>query len=168
MPLQFPRASATILDSAAARFLARYEMRWEWLQPQDDSALNRLLESQLPPAVEEGLQNAMRSIDERMNALAAAVPLLDPTLEGAVRSTLGKMHHDLKALHSKIIHAAKRRDETLRRQFTHARAQAFPGGQPQERAIAFVSFLARFGPLLIDRLAEDVPLDFGHHWVVTL
>lgn len=168
MPLYYPRASATILDSSAARFLARYEMPWEWLQPQDDSALNRLLESQLPPTVEEALRNAAHAIDERMNALTAAVPLLDPTLEGAVRSTLGKMHHDLKTLHSKIIHAAKRRDETLRRQFTRVRAQAFPGGQPQERAIAFVSFLARFGPALIDRLAEDVPLDFGHHWVVTL
>jgi bacillithiol biosynthesis cysteine-adding enzyme BshC len=168
MPLYYPRASATILDSAAARFLVRYELPLESLQPQDDSALNRLLESQLPPTVEQSLQEAERAVDERMSALASAVPALDPTLEGAVRSTLGKMQHDLKTLHSKIIQAAKRRDETLRRQFERVRAQAFPGGQPQERAIGFVSFLARFGPALVDRLAEDLPLDLHHHWVVTL
>ena len=168
MPLHYPRASATLLDSAAARFLARYDMPLESLHPQDESALNRLLESQLPPTVEQSLYKATRAVEERMSALASAVPALDPTLEGAVRSTLGKMQHDLNTLHSKIIQAAKRRDETLRRQFERVRAQAFPGGQPQERGIGFVSFLARSGPALVDRLAEALPLDLHHHWVVTL
>jgi bacillithiol biosynthesis cysteine-adding enzyme BshC len=168
MPLYYPRASATVLDSAAARFLSRYELPLESLQPQDDGALNRLLESQLPPSVEGALEEALRAVDERMSTLASAVPALDPTLEGAVRSTLGKMQHDLKALHSKIIHAAKRRDETLRRQFDRARAQAFPGGHPQERTVGFVSFLARYGPSLVDRLDDELPLDLGHHWVFTL
>jgi len=40
------------------------------------------------------------------------VPALDPTLEGAVKSTLGRMQHDLATLHGKIIQAAKRRDDT--------------------------------------------------------
>lgn len=168
MPLYYPRASATLLDSAAARFLVRYDTPLESLHPRDDSALNRLLELQLPPTVDQSLHGATQAVEERMNALATAVLALDPTLEGAVRSTLGKMQHDLKALHSKIIQAAKRRDETLRRQFERVRAQAFPGGQPQERAIGFVSFLARSGPTLIDRLAEELPLDLHHHWVVTL
>jgi bacillithiol biosynthesis cysteine-adding enzyme BshC len=168
MPLHYPRASATLLDSAAARFLVRYNMPLESLHPQDDSALNRLLESQLPPSVEQSLHEATRAVEERMAALASAVPALDPTLAGAVRSTLGKMQHDLKTLHSKIIQAAKRRDQTLRRQFERVRAQAFPGGHPQERVIGFVSFLARSGPELVDRLAQDLPPDLHHHWVVTL
>jgi len=168
MPLYYPRVSATLLDSAAARFLLRYDLPLESLQPQDEAALNRLLEAQLPPTIEHSLEEAVAAVESRMNALAASVPALDPTLEGAVRSTLGKMQHELKTLRSKIIHAAKRRDETLRRQFDHVHAQAFPGGHPQERVIGFVSFLARFGPSLVDRLAEDLPLDLYHHWVVTL
>ena len=63
-----------------------------------------------------------------------AVPAIDPTLEGAARSTLGKIQHDMQALRGKILQAAKRRDETLRRQFTSVRTQAFPDGAPQERA----------------------------------
>ena len=66
------------------------------------------------------------------------MPALDPTLEGAARSTLGRMQHDLKTLHNKMIQAAKRRDETLRRQFMQARALAFPNGHAQERTIGFV------------------------------
>ena len=65
-------------------------------------------------------------------------------------------------------HAAKRRDETLRRQFMHARALAFPGGHAQERTIGFVSFLNQYGPALVDRLDEELPLDLGHHWIVAI
>ena len=78
------------------------------------------------------------------------------------------MHHDLATLHSKMISAAKRRDETLRRQFTRTRALAFPGGHAQERTIGFVSFLNQYGPALVDRLHDELPLDTGHHWVLTI
>jgi uncharacterized protein YllA (UPF0747 family) len=49
-----------------------------------------------------------------------------------------------------------------------ARAQAFPDGHPQERTIGFVYFLNRYGPALVDRLREELPLDLGQHWVVTI
>jgi uncharacterized protein YllA (UPF0747 family) len=79
------------------------------------------------------------------------------------------MQDDIKKLQGKILQAAKRKDETLRRQFTRAQAQAFPGGHPQERAIGFVSFLNRVGPTLIDRLRNDLPLtEFGQHSLLTL
>jgi bacillithiol biosynthesis cysteine-adding enzyme BshC len=112
MPLMYPRATATLLDSAAARFLTRYALPLEALQPQDEAALNHLLEAQLPPSVERSLQDVQRVVAERMEAVIAAVPTIDPTLEGAAASTLGRMQHDLHTLHAKIIQAAKRRHET--------------------------------------------------------
>jgi uncharacterized protein YllA (UPF0747 family) len=78
------------------------------------------------------------------------------------------MEHDLKTLEGKVIQAAKRRDETMRRQFTRAQALAFPGGHFQERTLGVVFFLNRYGPALVERLLEDLPLDMGQHWVVTL
>ncbi|HSP90165.1 MAG TPA: bacillithiol biosynthesis BshC, partial [Vicinamibacterales bacterium] len=60
------------------------------------------------------------------------------------------------------------RDETLRRQFTRTRAQAFPGGHAQERTIGFVSFLHRYGPGLVDHLVGALPVDADAHWVVTV
>jgi uncharacterized protein YllA (UPF0747 family) len=103
-----------------------------------------------------------------MMALAGEVPRIDPTLEGAARSTMGRMQDDLKKLHSKIVQAAKRKDDTLRRQFRRAQAQAFPMGQPQERGIGFAYFLGKYGTTLIDRLSDGVPLDMGTHWVISI
>ena len=63
-----------------------------------------------------------------MARLIQAMPVARPDAARAPRkSTLGRMQHDLQTLHGKMIQAAKRRDETLRRQFMRARALAFPG-----------------------------------------
>lgn len=168
MPLMYQRATATLADSATLRFLNRYELPLTALRAQDEAALNHLLESQLPPTVEQSLTAVSAVIDERMAAVSAAVPQIDPTLEGAVKSTLGKLQHEVHSLHNKVIQAAKRRDETLRRQFQRAQALTFPQGHPQEREVGFVWFLNRYGPALVDRLIDELPLEMGHHWVLTI
>jgi bacillithiol biosynthesis cysteine-adding enzyme BshC len=168
MPLMYQRASATLADSATLRFLSKYDLPITALRAQDESTLNQLLESQLPPTVEQSLHAVASLIEERMAAVAAAVPQIDPTLEGAAKSTLGKLQHEVQALHNKVIQAAKRRDETLRRQFQRAQALTFPQGHPQEREVGFVWFLNRYGPALVDRLMEELPLAMGHHHVLTI
>jgi bacillithiol biosynthesis cysteine-adding enzyme BshC len=168
MPLMYQRGSATIVDSATMRFLSKYELPFEMLQRPDEAALNQLLQDQLPPTVDQALQRASGEVEQRMAGVAAAVSLIDPTLEGAVQSTLTRMQHDLRTLHNKVIQAAKRRDDTLRRQFQHAQALSFPGGHPQEREVGVVWFLNRYGPALVDRLLDDLPLDMGRHWLLTL
>ena len=168
MPLMFPRTTATLLDSGATRFLTKYGVAFEELQTPGESTLNRLLEAQLPPQVEESLRDAAARTHDAMSRVMDALPLLDPTLEGAARTTLGKMEHELRSLHTKVIHAAKKRHETLRRQFARAQAQAFPEGRPQERTLAVVYFLNKYGPGLVDLLLDELPVDLGHHWLVTL
>ena len=168
MPLMYQRATATLADSATVRFLTKYALPLTALRAQDEAALNHLLESLLPPTVEQSLAAAASEIDQRMAAVAAAVPQIDPTLEGAVKSTRGKLQHEVQSLHNKVIQAAKRRDETLRRQFQRAQALTFPEGHPQERAVGFVWFLNRYGPALVDRLIDELPLEMGHHWILTI
>jgi bacillithiol biosynthesis cysteine-adding enzyme BshC len=168
MPLIYPRASVTLLDSGSSRFMAKYQFPFEAFRAQDEAALNRLLESQLPATVEASLHEAEAAVRQRMERVIDSVAQIDPTLSGAGRTTLGRMEHDLRTLHTKIIHAAKRRDETLRRQFARARAQAFPGGHPQERTLGLPFFLNRYGWGLISRLETDLPLETGKHWVLTI
>jgi bacillithiol synthase len=167
-PLMVPRATITLLDSAAAKFLAKYELPLEALQPDNEAALNHLLEHQIPKSVEEAFDEISRAVDSGMGRLHDAVPAIDATLADATQHALGRMRHDLHSLHEKIIRAQKRRDETLRRQFARTRAQAFPEGHPQERSVGFVYFLNRYGPALIDRLHDELPLDLGSHWILTI
>jgi bacillithiol synthase len=168
MPLMYPRATATLVDSATARFLGKYDVPLEEFQRQDESALNRLLGSQLPQSVEQAIKEAEDALRRAMERVIETMPAVDPTLAGAARTTLAKMEHDLRALQNKMIQAAKRRDETLRRQFIRAQAQIFPLGQAQERTLGVVYFLNRYGPAVIDRLLSELPLELGQHWVITI
>jgi uncharacterized protein YllA (UPF0747 family) len=168
MPLMYQRATATLADSATVRFLTRSELPLETLREPGEKVLNEFLEQHLPPTVEQSLTSVSTLIEERMQHLLGAVTPIDPTLEGAVKSTLGKLQHDLQTLHNKVIQAAKRKDETLRRQFQRAQALTFPQGHPQEREIGFVWFLNRYGPALVDRLFDELPLEMGHHWILTI
>ena len=168
MPLIRLRGSATILDTNAMRFLTRHDLPVEQLRAQDEAALNALLASQLPPVVETTFEQATRAIEEQLLNVAHMVTGIDATLEGAAGSTLTRMQDDLRKLQGKVIQAAKRKDDTLRRQFTHAQAQAFPDGHPQEREVACVYFLAKYGPALLDRLSEVMPGDGGTHYVLTI
>jgi bacillithiol synthase len=168
MPLMYPRTTATLIDSATARFLSRYDVPLADFQARDDAALNRLLHSQLPPEVDRSIKDAVEAIHTAMDHVADAVQSVDPTLAGAAKTTIGKMEHDLRSLEGKVIQAAKRRDDTLRRQFARAQAQIFPDGHLQERTLAVVFFVNRYGPALVDRLLQELPLSMGQHWVVTL
>lgn len=168
MPLIVPRATGTILDSASLRFLARTSLPLRELQAQDEHVLNGWLESQLPPTLEQALHGLEHALDDRMAALLAAVPALDPTLEGAVKSSQGRIAHELQGLHAKVITAAKRRHDTLRRQFAHAQHLAFPGGHQQERVLCLAWYMNRFGPALVPRLYECLPVEGGKHWLLQI
>jgi bacillithiol synthase len=168
MPLIYPRATATLLDSAASRFLNKYQFPLEALQPQDEGGLNELLKTQIPPDVDTAFAAAGAAVDGQMQRVVDALLTLDPTLEGAARNTTGRMRHDLENLHGKTIQAAKRKNDTLRRQFLRTRALAFPNGHPQERTVGFVWFLNQYGPALVERLWDALPVEMGQHWVITV
>ena len=78
--------SATILDSASATFLAKHDLPLEALQARDEAALNRLLAQSLP-AVGRSRAAARRTTpsSDRWRRSIAAVPAIDPTLEGAAQ-----------------------------------------------------------------------------------
>jgi bacillithiol biosynthesis cysteine-adding enzyme BshC len=167
-PLLHSRVSVTLLDSAAARFLDRSRLPLEALHAQDESALNRFLEAQLPPDLERAISELEREVGDRADVIRTTATGVDPTLAGAVDTTVDRIRDTLASLQSKIIQAAKRKDETLRRQFTRTRVLAFPDGDPQERGLTVPFFINRYGLTLGDRLIATLPLETDRHYVVSL
>lgn len=165
-PLLVSRASATALDSAAFRFLDKNALPFESLQAQDESALNRLLEGLLPATVEARFEETEYQTAQQAARLKDAVIAVDPTLAGAVDTTVDRIRETLKTLHNKIIQAAKKKDETLRRQFIRTRNLAFPEGTPQERLLGVVFFINRYGFGLSSRLLDGLPAAPDAHYLI--
>lgn len=167
-PLVYPRASATIMDAASLRFLAKQDMPFAALARPDESALNRVIEARLPSGVKTTIAGATEAVRERWSALIAEAPQVDPTLEGAARASLARVERELETLEWKVVRAVKRRESTLRRQFTHAQALAFPGGVPQERVLGVAYFANQYGSALVDKLIAELPTEMGSHWIVAI
>lgn len=168
MPLIVPRATGTLLDAPAARFLQRHDLPLPALRAQDEHALNALLEAQLPASVEQALTDTELTVRERLERLRAAVPAVDPTLDGAVQSMAGRLDHEMRSLRAKVIQASKRRHDTLRRQFIRTQSLTFPGGHAQERTICVAWFMNRYGPALVPRLYEVLRTEPGRHWLLQI
>lgn len=167
-PLLYPRASASIMDGRSLRFMERYAMAMASLTQPDESALNRLVESQLPEDARNSLVDAAEVTADRWGALLSSIPQIDPTLEGAVRGSLKRLQHEIETLQWKTLRAVKRRESDMRRQFRHAQQLAFPRGKPQERVLGVVHFANAYGPALVDKLVAELPTEMGSHWVVSI
>jgi uncharacterized protein YllA (UPF0747 family) len=128
--------------------------------------LNRLLKDLLPPSVEQQFEETEVQTMQQTARLRDAVVLVDPTLAGAVDTTIDRINETLRTLRGKIVQAAKKKDETLRRQFIRTRNLTFPEGAPQERQLSVAFFVNRYGPALSSRLLEGLPCDGDAHYLL--
>lgn len=167
-PILLPRVSVTFIDSSADRFLERHHLSLDALCMEEETALSRLVERALPTDVEAAFRAMQDAVNEHGRSVKDAIVTLDPTLTGAVDTTIDRMRDTLQSLHGKIVQATKRNDDTLRRQFKRTYALVYPGGAPQERTLGVVFFLNRYGPELVSQLLEALPLDTDQHYVLTL
>jgi uncharacterized protein YllA (UPF0747 family) len=76
------------------------------------------------------------------------------------------MRETVKHLQSKILQAAKRKDDTVRRQFIRTQALLFPHGHAQERFLNVAFFINRYGPDLGARLIEALPPAADRHYIL--
>ena len=100
MPLMYQRATATLLDSNAMRFLTRQTAARIAARAGRSGAERSCSRPQLPPSVEASLDEAVRAVGERMERLSRRGHCSSiPHSKGAARSALGRMQDDLKKLH---------------------------------------------------------------------
>ena len=166
-PLIHPRLSATLLDASAARFLTRYGLSVADLHADHESILRKLVARELPPGLEDIFVSAERALIEQVAGLRPVVAQVDQTLAGAVDTSIAHVRQVLVNLQGKAFQAAKRKNETLRRQLDRTQTLVFPGRVPQERGLSALTFLNRHGLALRDRLLELDPFSAGRHHVLT-
>ena len=163
MPLIVPRASITVVEKPAAKFLHRHKLKFGDLRADDESVLNDILKGLAPPELDEDLARARACIKEITQTLESDLATVDPTLASTARSTRGKLLHHLEELESKARRAIKKKNDTLRRQFFAARTSLYPNFDLQERRLSPVQYLAKYGWHLPDMVRESFDLEKPGH-----
>jgi bacillithiol synthase len=161
-----PRFSATLVEPKADRLLERYELTLRDLF--HDSLRERLAARTLPPELQSAFDDAKVNVERSLSAIREALSKLDPTLVDAAHRAGSKMQHQLEHLRASAARAELRQTELLSRHAEVITSMLYPNKSLQEREVAGVYFLAKYGNDLLEQLYSSVHTDCLDHQVVHL
>ncbi|HEY4131280.1 MAG TPA: bacillithiol biosynthesis BshC, partial [Gemmatimonadaceae bacterium] len=148
-PLVAPRWSMTILEPRVQRILNELGVSAESLAD-PHTAETQLARARMEPETADALRGLRDGLQVQVDRLAAANHgVVAPTVLDGLRN---EMAHRLDRLERRFVSGVKRRETDLMRQVATARGSLYPHGSRQERKLAFVPFLARYGSPLVERM----------------
>ena len=163
-----PRLSATLMEPKAASLLERYGLRLTDVFEGPERLREALAERALPADLKAAFDAAEKSLEQCLTRIVTSLEHLDPTLVDAAQNAGSKMHYQLDRLQGKAARAELLRNEVLDRHASLLNNVLFPQKNLQEREIAGVSFLARQGMELLERLHQATNGSCPDHQVVYL
>jgi bacillithiol biosynthesis cysteine-adding enzyme BshC len=163
-----PRFSATLLEPKTERILNRYKLGLPDVF-QGPEKLRELIASQsLPADLQSRFEDAYASVEKSMINLRESIGHLDSTLIGAADGTRTAMWHQINRLHMRTARAELFRNDVISRHADALSNALFPNKILQEREIAGVSFVARYGPGLLATLYEKIHTDCHDHQLISV
>ncbi|PYY03651.1 MAG: bacillithiol biosynthesis cysteine-adding enzyme BshC [Acidobacteria bacterium] len=164
----WPRFSTTLIEARLASWMRKYGLRLrDVLQPKEDF-LTALARRTIPSDIKDDFDRSREHLERLLTPLLRALEKLDPTVGSAGEIAARKMRHQLQRLESRAARAHLRREQVLDRHASMLSSLLFPERELQERRLAGIYFLAKYGVDLIDRLLEDYRPECHDHQVIAL
>jgi bacillithiol synthase len=161
-----PRFSATLLEPKPERILARYQLGLPEVFQGPEKVREAIGARALPPDLRDRFADAYSSIERSMVALRDSIGKLDPTLIATADHAVSSMRHQLDQLQMKATRAEFQRNEVIARHADTLSYALFPNKVLQEREVAGISFVARYGPQLLADLCRQINPDCHDHQVI--
>lgn len=160
-----PRLSATLIEPAVAEIMARHEVQFlQVLETRTAEEMTvRLGARAMPIEGKRKLAAAGNAMDAELSALLTYMESLSPDLGRAAGVSASKMRYQMNRLRRMAARFEAERTGSLRKQATTVLLNLYPDEHLQERLVAGVQFLAKFGEelpqLLVDHAGQECP---GH------
>ena len=122
----------------------------------------------IPADLQTKFGEAKNQLEATLRSIIEPLQKFDPTLADAAKRSASKMRYQLKRLHQRTAAAELRRDEVVSRKAAELSTVLFPHNNLQEREIAGVTFLARHGIELIQKLHDTLQTSCPGHQIVNL
>ncbi len=161
-----PRFSATLVEAKAERILTRYQLSLLDVLQGPEKVREAIAARSLPSDLQARFSEAYASVEQSMAALRESIGRLDPTLVDTAESTRTGMSHQIDRLKARVSRAEQLRNEVITRHADALSHSLFPHKALQEREVAGVSFVARYGSELLANLYETIHPDCHDHQVI--
>jgi uncharacterized protein YllA (UPF0747 family) len=161
-----PRFSATLLEPKPERILSRYQLGLPDVLQGPEKLREAIAARSLPSDLQARFSEAYTSVEQSMTALRESIGRLDSTLLDTAARTQASMSHQITRLQARVSRAESLRNEVITRHADALSHALFPHKALQEREVAGVSFVARYGRELLASLYQQIHPDCHDHQVI--
>jgi bacillithiol synthase len=163
-----PRLSATLLEPAIATVMDKDEVQLPDAMTTAEALAQRLGARAMPIEGKRKLAAAGNAMETELSALTDYLGGMDASLGRAAEVSGSKMQYQMNRLRRMAATFELQKEASLRKHAEAIVLNVFPGGHPQERVIAGVWFMARFGDGLVEKLVGVAENQCPGHVVVRL
>jgi bacillithiol synthase len=163
-----PRFSATVIDAKPQGLLERYSLTFTDLFAGPEKVREHLAAQALPQELQAAFDTAGINLGKSFAAIREALSRLDKTLVDAAENAESKIRHQIESLQTKAGRAELRQSEVLDRHAKAINNGLYPNKILQEREIAGIHFLARYGRTFLQDVYELIRPDCFDHQILTL
>lgn len=170
MPVIFPRLSATLIEPAIDRILNELPFEIHEYDNRIEDLESTFVDRTEQVDIEAIFSDWKEKVDEISQEKTEVIKKIDPTLEGAAGKASSVYMGELDKLKGKVYRAVKQQEQTQLNRIKKIKAQLFPNGIPQERSIAGIYFMNKYGVDIWDELLEslDENESFNTHKLISL
>ncbi|HWZ50125.1 MAG TPA: bacillithiol biosynthesis cysteine-adding enzyme BshC [Granulicella sp.] len=158
-----PRLTATLIEPALSHVMERHELNLSQVMTTPEALARRLGARAMPIEGKRKLAAVGNAMDAELTALTEYMAAMDPSLGRSAEVSASKMRYQMNRLRRMAATFELQKQASLRKHADALTLSLFPDGHPQERVVAGVWYLARYGEGLIERLvAEAAGMCAGH------
>ena len=161
-PFIIPRLSTTLVEPAIARVLDQVPLDWMTFSGRIEDLEKEYLKRSDAPDIDEMFGKWNKRFADLKESLKKDISGIDPSLSGAVDKSAAAFFKEMGKLKGKTIRSVKTDQETQIKRIHRIQQNLFPDREWQERKIAFIYFMNKYGMDLWDQLMkvlDDQPLD---------
>ena len=161
-----PRFSATLVEPRAQSLLERYGLGLKDIFHGPELLREELARRTLPQDLQAAFERAEATLKDSTNSISRELSRLDKTLVESAENAGSKIRHQLEQLRARAARAELRQSEVLARHANLLSNRLYPNKTLQEREVAGIYFISRYGPEFLRELYECIHTDCLDHQVI--
>jgi bacillithiol biosynthesis cysteine-adding enzyme BshC len=163
-----PRLSATLLEPSIASVMDKDEVQLPDSMTTAEALAQRLGARAMPIEGKRKLAAVGNALETELSALTDYLGGMDESLGRAAEVSGSKMLYQMNRLRRMAATFELQKEASLRKHADAITLNVFPDGHPQERVVAGVWFIAKYGDGLVERLVGVAANQCPGHVVVRL
>ena len=163
-----PRFSATVIESKTHRVMEKKSISLPDAFGGPEALRRQLAARSLPSDLLSAFEAASKSLAAHMAVLQEKIAVLDQTLVDAAQTAASKTQYQLEKLQAQAARAEALKSEVIGRCAESLSQALYPNKGLQERSVAAIYFVARYGPEFLRQIYDAIQPDCNDHQILEL